>query len=76
MGSARSPVHVRLCMFDEWVSVEVGSESAAETTENPASSSPRLSPPAPQKRSMAHGRGLVCSQARTAFSSFGSGEPG
>ena len=55
--------------------IATGSESAAATTENPPSSSPKLNPPAPQKRSMAQGRGLLSSQSRTQFLSFGSGEP-
>ena len=34
-----------------------------------------IDPPAPQNRSMAQGRGLLSSQSRTQFLSFGSGEP-
>ena len=58
-------------MFAAWVSVETASESVAATTEKPSSSSPRLSPPAPQNRSTAHGRGRLSSHLRTASPSFG-----
>ena len=74
LGSERSPVHVRPSMFAACVSVATGSESAAATTENPLSSSPKLNPPAPQNRSIAQGRGLLSSQARTRSPSLGSGE--
>ena len=47
VGSERSPVHVRPSMFAACVSVANGSESAATITEKPASSSPKLNPPAP-----------------------------
>jgi DNA mismatch endonuclease (patch repair protein) len=58
-----------------WVSTAHGSASAPASSENPASRNPRDSPPAPQNRSMARGRGRFAAQRRTAPRSPGSAEP-
>ena len=53
-------------MLAAWDSMATGSESAAATTEKPASSNPRLNPPAPLNRSIAKGPGRPANQELTA----------